>query len=103
MTTPTVTETRRNGNPVGERIELARYTVPGGERILYGQRVDGVVLFLPGEPVALVGARALSDDGVCRSCRRTAAGVRAHAVRQKRRSDHGARRSAARDAREVLS
>jgi hypothetical protein len=43
MTTPTVTETRRNGNPVGERIELARYTVPVGERVLYGQRVNGVV------------------------------------------------------------
>ena len=36
MTTPTVTEIRRNGNPVGERIELARYTVPAGERVLYG-------------------------------------------------------------------
>lgn len=43
MTTPTVIETRRNGNPVGERIELARYTVPAGERVLYGQRIDGVV------------------------------------------------------------
>ena len=28
---------------VGERVELARYTVSGGERILYGQRIDGVV------------------------------------------------------------
>ena len=28
---------------VGERVELARYTVAGGERVLYGQRVDGVV------------------------------------------------------------
>jgi hypothetical protein len=27
----------------GPRTELARYTVPTGERILYGQRVDGVV------------------------------------------------------------
>ena len=43
MTTPTVSEIRRNGNPVGERVELARYTLPGGERVLYGQRVDGVV------------------------------------------------------------
>ena len=43
MTTPTVTEIRRNGNHVGERIELARYTVPVGERVLYGQRVNGVV------------------------------------------------------------
>jgi hypothetical protein len=28
---------------VGERVELARYTVTGGERIIYGQRIDGVV------------------------------------------------------------
>jgi hypothetical protein len=36
MTTPTVIETRRNGTPVGERIELGRYNVPAGERVLYG-------------------------------------------------------------------
>ena len=28
---------------VGERVELARYTVSGGERILYGQRINGFV------------------------------------------------------------
>jgi hypothetical protein len=28
---------------VGQRTELARYTVAEGERIVYGQRVDGVV------------------------------------------------------------
>ncbi len=27
----------------GERVELARYTVAAGERIIYGQRVNGVV------------------------------------------------------------
>jgi hypothetical protein len=43
MTTPTVTETVRNGNPVGKRVELGRYTITAGERILYGQRVSGVV------------------------------------------------------------
>ena len=43
MTTPTIMETRRNGNTVGQRRELARYSVPSGERILYGQRVAGVV------------------------------------------------------------
>ena len=43
MMTPIVTEIRRNGNPVGERVELGRYRVPEGERIIYGQRVDGVV------------------------------------------------------------
>ena len=43
MTTPTVTETRRHGGRVGERVELARYSIPAGERILYRQRIDGVV------------------------------------------------------------
>jgi hypothetical protein len=28
---------------VGKRTELARYTVPTGERVIYGQRVDSVV------------------------------------------------------------
>jgi hypothetical protein len=35
---------RKAGPAVGERVELARYTVTdGGERILFGQRVDGHV------------------------------------------------------------
>lgn len=37
MTTPTVIETRRNGNqirPVGPRVELTRYTVPSDEQRL---------------------------------------------------------------------
>lgn len=28
---------------VGERVELARYTTSAGERVLYGQRVNGIV------------------------------------------------------------
>jgi hypothetical protein len=28
---------------VGERVELARYSVVEGERVLYGQRVNGIV------------------------------------------------------------
>jgi hypothetical protein len=28
---------------VGERVELARYTIAGCNRVLYGQRIDGVV------------------------------------------------------------
>jgi hypothetical protein len=31
------------GPEVGQRVELGRYTVPAGERVLYGQRVDGKV------------------------------------------------------------
>jgi hypothetical protein len=67
MTTPTVTEIRRNGNPVGERVELARYTVPAGERILYGQRVDGVVRVADvpasGRGRAYLVERGLEHDG----------------------------------------
>jgi hypothetical protein len=43
MTTPTVTELRRNGNRVGERVELGRYHLSSGERVIVGQRVNGVV------------------------------------------------------------
>jgi hypothetical protein len=86
MTTPTVTEIRRNGNPVGERIELARYTVPVGQRVLYGQRVNGVVRFLPDDLVVLVLGRARSEDSSCRSRGRESRGARADAVRPKRPS-----------------
>ena len=30
---------------VGVRVELARYVISAGERVIYGQRVDGVVRF----------------------------------------------------------
>jgi hypothetical protein len=67
MTTPTVTEIRRNGNPVGERIELARYTVPVGHRVLYGQRINGVVRVTDvparGRGRAYLVERELEQDG----------------------------------------
>jgi hypothetical protein len=67
MTTPTVTEIQRNGNLVGERIELARYTVPVGERVLYGQRVNGVVRVTDvpagGRGRAYLVERELEQDG----------------------------------------
>ena len=61
------TTARRAAGPTGERVELARYTVPAGERILYGQRVDGVVRvtdvpMLPGGRAYLV-ERELEQDG----------------------------------------
>ena len=43
MSTPTTATGPRRRVRVGERVELARYTVASGERVLYGQRVDGVV------------------------------------------------------------
>jgi hypothetical protein len=68
MNTPIVTEIRRNGNRVGERVELARYTVPdAGTRILYGQRVDGVVritdVAATGHGRAYLVERELEQDG----------------------------------------
>ena len=68
MTTPTVIETRRNGNHVGERIELGRYRTDAGvERVLYGQRVATVVRVTdvpvdhPGR--AYLVERGLEEDG----------------------------------------
>ena len=84
MTTPTVTELVRNGTRVGKRVELARYTIPAGERVLHGQRANGVVRFLPGDPVVLDGVRADGEDDMCRSRGCSVTGGRAHAVRQKR-------------------
>jgi hypothetical protein len=43
MSTPTTATAPRRRVRVGERVELARYTVANGERVLYGQRIDGVV------------------------------------------------------------
>jgi len=70
MNTATVIETRRNGSTVGEvgeRIELARYTVPSGERSLYGQRVNGVVRVTDvpadGTGRAYLVERGLEEDG----------------------------------------
>jgi hypothetical protein len=40
---PATPRRRRPVPIVGQRTELARYTVTEGERILYGQRIDGIV------------------------------------------------------------
>ena len=67
MTTPTVTELVRNGNRVGQRVELARYTIPAGERVLYGQRINGVVRVTDnpasGRGRAYLIERELEQDG----------------------------------------
>jgi len=55
VTTPTVIETRRAGH-TNARVELARYSVSGGERVIYGQRVLGVVRLVD-EPAAGDGRR----------------------------------------------
>lgn len=84
MMTPIVTEIRRNGNPVGERVELGRYRVPEGERIIYGQRVDGVVRFLPGSDGVVDQLRSRSEDATCRFRQASRSGERPNALRNKR-------------------
>jgi hypothetical protein len=50
---------------VGERRELGRYSTPtDGERVLYGQRVKGVVRFLSDDLVVLVPGRARARTAV---------------------------------------
>jgi hypothetical protein len=69
MRTPTVTELVRNGNrirypaKVGERVELARYTISSGERILHGQRVAGVVR-ITDRPAGDTGRSYLVERGL---------------------------------------
>ena len=51
---------------VGERVELGRYRVSSGERVLYGQRVNGVVRITDnpaGRGRAYLVERGLEEDG----------------------------------------
>jgi len=52
---------------VGQRVELARYTISTGERTLHGQRIDGVVRVTdsPSDPGgrAYLVERGLEQDG----------------------------------------
>ena len=54
-------------NPsVGERVELGRYRISSGERVLYGQRVNGVVRITDsptGSGRAYLVERGLEEDG----------------------------------------
>jgi hypothetical protein len=67
MTTPTVTETRRHGHQIGERVELARYTISSGARVVLGQGVDGGVRVTDcpasGRGRAYLVERGLEQDG----------------------------------------
>ena len=96
MTTPTVTELVRNGNRVGKRVELARYTIPAGERVLYGQRINGVVRFQPGRGVVLVGPSRLTEDDGCRSREAPLEAGRPNAARHKNDRTAVTRRKASR-------
>lgn len=73
----------------GVRVELARYTVSAGERVLFGQRVDGVVRV--SDVPARAGGRAylvergLEQDGSCANAALQA--LVADYLRQARRLD----------------
>jgi hypothetical protein len=58
---------RRPSVQVGERVELARYTVAAGKRVVWGQRVDGVVRVTDcparGRGRAYLVERELEQDG----------------------------------------
>ncbi len=66
LTAPTSTA-RRRLPVVGPRTELARYTITAGERVLYGQRVDGIVRLTDnpasGRGRAYLVERELEQDG----------------------------------------
>lgn len=72
---------------VGPRRQLGRYTVDGRERVIWGQRVDGVVHFQPEETVVLDARRASSEDSECRPCGAGEQEERADAARPKRPND----------------
>jgi hypothetical protein len=64
---PGATTPRRRRAPiVGKRTKPARYTVADGDPILYGQRIDGIVRFLPEEHVVLDSALGSSENSRCR-------------------------------------
>jgi hypothetical protein len=67
MSTTSVTEARGNRNVVGDRVELARYSIPAGERVLCGQRINGVVRVTDnpasGNGRAYLVERELEQDG----------------------------------------
>ena len=64
MTTIASNETRRAG-PTNDRVELARYSVSAGERIVYGQRVFGIVR-ITDVPASGHGRHYLIERGLTR-------------------------------------
>ena len=47
----------------GDRIELGRYTISAGERVIYGQRVLGIVRVVD-VPAAELGRRYIVERGL---------------------------------------
>ena len=48
---------------VGQRVELARYQLPAGERVLYGQRINGIVR-VTDKPASGTGRSFLVERGL---------------------------------------
>jgi hypothetical protein len=63
MEDPGPSARRRRAPVVGQRTELARYTVSEGERILYGQRIGGIVRVID-RPAAHGGRAYLVERGL---------------------------------------
>ncbi len=91
MTTASPTTTSRACCPtVGERRELGRYSTPAdGERVLFGQRINGSVRFLPDQPVVLEPPSSDSEDGGCRPRGSVEEDARPNAARPKRPNGDG--------------
>ena len=64
MTTLASGVTRRSG-PTNDRVELARYTISSGERVVYGQRVFGIVR-ITDVPASGHGRHYLVERGLTR-------------------------------------
>ena len=48
---------------VGQRVELGRYQVPAGERVLFGQRINGIVR-VSDKPAGAAGRSFLVERGL---------------------------------------
>jgi hypothetical protein len=66
--------------------------VPAGERVIYGQRVDGIVSFLLGNLAVLVSPPRLCEDDGCRSRAAAPGAGRPNAARHKRLNGAAAQR-----------
>jgi hypothetical protein len=59
----TATTTRRGKRVTNDRVELGRYTISAGERMVYGQRVLGVVRLVD-HPARGRGRRYVIERGL---------------------------------------
>ena len=62
---PGTSEPGRRRGATNERVELARYTISAGERVIYGQRVLGVVRLVD-VPASGSGRRYVIERGITR-------------------------------------